>query len=241
MTSPPAGPSDSSRRSRTLLLLAGGFLVLVVICLFIVLFSTRGEQQPQTGTPQGGPAAAPTTPDNGDKRIPTAAPPGVTWTFFHGVALPQSRTYGPTQVRGDLAAGYAHSPTGALLAAANISVRYGSSPEWRAILDEQTVPGPGREAFAAIRAEHPISASSQPAPGSRGQIAGFRFVNYTPEVATIQIVSQFASYGGVLQMTTLTVRWNGQDWLLELQPDGGASPTASRVNSLAQFTPWGPS
>lgn len=240
MTYPaPGGQPDPSRRSRTPLYLAGGFIALVVICLVIVLVSSTGSDD-QPGGPAGPPPAAR---DAGevDQTVPTTAPPGATWTYFRSVALPQSHTYGPTQVNGDVAAGYEHSPTGALFAAVNITTRYSFGLGWREVLDRQTAPGPGRKAWIAIRTQHPLDPNAQPAPGSYGQFAGFRFVNYSPEMATVQVVTQFANYGGALQMSTLTVQWSGQDWVLVLQPDGSPSPSVAKVPSLDQFVSWGPS
>lgn len=238
MTFPPPGgqPTDPARRSRNALLLAGGFIALVVICLVVVLVSTSGTDQ--TSGP-GGPAAQ----DAGevDQTIPTSAPPGVTWTYFRGVALPQSRTYGPTRIEGDVAAGYEHSPTGALLAATNISTRYSFGAGWREVLEQQTAPGPGRKSWTAFRTQHPINPNEQVTAGAYGQFSGFRFVNYTPELATIQIATQFAAYGGAQQATILTVQWTGQDWVLVLQPDGFPSPRATDVSQPTDYTPWGPS
>jgi hypothetical protein len=226
-----------------MLLASAGFLVLIVICLGIVLVATRGsgsDHAPGGATGTTSPGSGP-RPDDGDQTIPTAAPPGVSWTFFHGVALPQSKTFGPARVDGDVTAGYAHSPTGALLAAVNISTRCGFSVDWRDVLREQTVPGPGQEAWVAIRTQSPINPDDPTPSNSYGQVAGFHFVNYSPEIATIELITQFANLGGAKQMSTLTVRWNGQDWLLELQPNGAPSPTATAVTEYDQFIPWGPS
>jgi len=222
-----------------MLLVSAGFLVLIVICLFIVLFATRSG--PTSSNPPSPQVAAPPTAgehaDDGDQTIPATAPPGVSWTVFHGMALPESQTFGPTQVTGDVAAGYAHSPTGALLAAANINIRYVFADDWRTVVAEQTVPGPGQDAFARLRAQIPVDTFQ---PGSRGQYTAFRFVNYTPEIATIQFVTQFASNGGTQQLSTFTVQWDGKDWRLVLQPNGAGGPEATPLSSLDGFTPWGP-
>lgn len=240
MTFPaPGGQPDPSRRSRTPLYLASGFIALVVICLVVVLVSS-GSSNNQPSSPAGPPPAAQNSGDV-DQTIPTSAPPGVAWTYFRGVALPQSRTYGPTRVNGDVAAGYEHSPTGALLAATNISVRYRRGLGWREVLEQQTAAGPGRSAWIAVRAQHPLNPNDPPASAaSYGQFSGFRFVNYTPELATIQVATKFAAYGGAQQMSTLTVQWNGQDWVLVLQPNGSPSPQAMVITAADQFTAWGP-
>ena len=41
------------------------------------------------------------------------------------------------------------------------------------------------------------------------------------------------------QVTTTTVKWVHGDWRLELQPDGGPSPTAQTVPDLDGFVVWG--
>jgi len=132
-------------------------------------------------------------------------------------------------------AGYAHTPTGALLAATQIGARYLISPgdDWRRVVQEQVLSGPGRDVYVEKRAKVTSSAP----PGTYGQFAGFRFVTYTPDVAVIQLVSRFSD--GTLQVSTYTVRWVNGDWRLQLQPDGGASPTLQRVDNLAGFVPWG--
>jgi hypothetical protein len=54
----------------------------------------------------------------------------------------------------------------------------------------------------------------------------------------LQLVTRFPRTGG-LQVTVTTVKWVGGDWRLELQPDGGTSPTAQTVPSLDGFVVWG--
>ncbi len=92
----------------------------------------------------------------------------------------------------------------------------------------------GRDAFARNR----VGIDPHAPPGTYGQIAGFRIVTFTPQVAVVQLVSRFPT-SGVLQVTTTTVRWSGGDWRLQLQPDGGTSPTAQAVPTLDGFVVWG--
>jgi len=170
-----------------------------------------------------------------DQAVPTSPPQGVTWSLFQGVALPSSHSLGPIRVSGPVYAGYAHTPTGALLAAAQISSRYLISPgqDWRQVVERQVVPGPGRDVYVHKRAKVD---STSVLPGTYGQFAGFRFVTYSPDVAVVQFVSRFSS--GNLQVATNTLRWLDGDWKLQLQPDGSATPTVQSVNSLAGFVPW---
>ncbi len=164
------------------------------------------------------------------------APPGVRWQLFMGVALPYSRTAGPTVIDGPVYDGFERSQQGALLAAVQLGTRYLLTPGqgWREVLDRQVLPGAGRDAFARNR----VGIDPHAPPGTYGQIAGFRVVTFTPQVAVVQLVSRFPS-SGVLQVTTTTVRWSGGNWRLQLQPDGGTSPTAQAVPSLDGFVVWG--
>jgi hypothetical protein len=170
-------------------------------------------------------------------REPLLSPPAVTWQLFSGVALPYSPTAGPRIVDGPVYAGYERSQTGALIAAAQLGTRYLLTPGegWREIAARQVLPGVGREVFVAARAG--VDDLDVP-PGAYGQMAGFRVVAFTPDLAVIAFVSRFALTGH-LQATTTTVKWVDGDWRLELQPDGGSSPTAQTVPDLDGFVVWG--
>lgn len=167
---------------------------------------------------------------------PLLVAPEVTWHVFSGVPLPYSEA-GPRSVDGPVFAGYERSPTGALLAAAHLGTRSLLTPGsgWLGVVEAQVLPGPGRDAFVAVREE----VDKLDPPGTYGQPAGFRFVAFTPDVAVLQEVSRF-SLTGRLQVTTTTLRWVDGDWRLELQPDGSASPTAQSVQDLDGFVVWGP-
>lgn len=167
---------------------------------------------------------------------PLLVAPTVNWKLLSGVPLPYSRTAGPLRVNGPVCSGFQRSQTGALLAAEQIGTRYLITPGdgWREVLDRQVLPGPGRDIFARVRA----TLGSDDPPGTYGQPAGFRFVAFTPDVASIQLVTRFPTTGH-LQVATLTVQWVDGDWRLLLQPDGSSSPTAQAVKDLSGFVVWG--
>jgi hypothetical protein len=222
-------------------LFAGGFAVLVVALLIVVLVMTSGggggkigQAQPAPATAGSATATSPSTVDEGPTTVPTAPPAGVTWQLYHTVALPFSTQAGPRHVTDSTATGYAHTPTGALLAAAQIPIRKLIAPDWQAVVAQQVVPGPGRDAFSTVRAR---VTDATPTPGELSQFAGFKFVNYSPNLATIQFVSRFVS--GTLQVATITVQWQAGDWKEVLQPDGGDSPTAQAVQNLIGYVQWG--
>jgi len=179
------------------------------------------------------PGAATTSPE---VQLLLTAPP-VTWQLFSGEALPYSPTAGPRTVDGPVYAGYERSQTGALIAAAQIGTRYLLTPGrgWREVARRQVLPSVGRDVFMAARAR--VDELTVP-PGTYGQLAGFRVITYTPDVAVFALVSRFATTG-MLQATTTTVKWAGGDWRLELQPDGGTSPTAQQLPNLDGYIVWG--
>ncbi len=65
-------------------------------------------------------AAGTAGPAQGQPRVSLAS---LRWSSFYGVELPVSAQAGPFGTSGGVAAGFAHTPLGALLAAVNIGVR----------------------------------------------------------------------------------------------------------------------
>ena len=182
--------------------------------------SGHGDPSPSTGVPVEALLTAPT----------------VSWQLFSGVAVPYSPTAGPRRTQPPVYAGYQRSQTGALIAAVQLGTRYllTGGQGWREVVSQQVVPGAGRDAYVAARARVQLDDP----PGSYGQVAGFRVLAFTPDVAVLELVSRFPLTGR-LQVTTTTLTWVGDDWRLVLQPDGGSSPTAQAVPGLDGFVAWG--
>ena len=122
----------------------------------------------------------------------------VRWSGFYGVELPVSAQAGPYDTSGGMAAGFAHSPLGALLAAVNIGVR--ANAQWgprifTAVIRGQ-VTGPDAAALlAGCQAAYDQAAQSAAVTG--GQPLGtadvteqaFRWIAYTPAAAILDLVS----------------------------------------------------
>jgi hypothetical protein len=202
--------------------------------------SIRAPARPGTSAAPVASAAAPDptgAPTAWLELEPLLTAPPVTWQLFSGVALPSSSTAGPRLIDGPVNAGYQRSQTGALIAAAQIGTRYLLTPGqgWREVTRRQLLPNAGRDVFVTARAG--MDELTMP-PGTYGQLAGFRVLAYTPDVAVFTLVSRFATTG-MLQATVTTVKWVGGDWRLVLQPDGGTSPTAQRLTSLDGYVVWG--
>ncbi len=216
------------------LIAAGAFLVLIVVIALLV-FLRGGDNATSTAPPGPGPGQSVPSGAAADTAVPSSPPPA-RWDLYRTVALPYSEQAGPAKVDGEIASGFAHTPIGALFASTHAAYRYRLAPDsaWMQVTEAMIQPGPGRDAWARVRAGYQLSGS--PPAGSMFQMAGFRFVTYSPETAVIQVVTR--GVRGTLQMTTSTVAWDGGDWKLVLQPDGSESPTAQRVDSLDGFVPW---
>lgn len=218
------------------LLLAGVFLGLVILAGLVIALFGGGHgtpHNPAAAPPRSGVPALPETPL--DETVPTSPPGDVQWQLYQREALPYSATAGPRIIDGAVARSYAHTPTGALIAAVQIPARELVSPgdSWRQVVEQQVVPGPGRDRFTQLRSQ--VASDDTPDP-RLNQVAGFRFVTYTPALAVIQFASKSST--GHMQVTTTTVEWSGNDWKLVLQPDGSESPTVQGIPDLTGLVAW---
>ncbi|MBE1489210.1 hypothetical protein [Plantactinospora soyae] len=87
---------------------------------------------------------------HGPERVPTEAPPDVTWQRVAARMVPVSASAGPHTVVGGTASGYEHSMVGALVAAAHLSARASASAghaSWEPTLSRQFVPSSDRDAL----------------------------------------------------------------------------------------------
>lgn len=233
---PRTGNSPGRGGGRASLLLAGLFLGLVVLAGLVVALFGGGhntQQSPATVSPRPSVIAPPDA--QLDQTVPTSPPSDVRWELYQREALPYSATAGPRTVDGAVARGYAHTPTGALIAAVHIGARKLLSPgdSWRQVVDQQVVAGPGRDRFIQLRST--VTTDGTPDP-RLGQLAGFRFVTYTPDIAVIQLATKFTN--GHMQVTTGTVQWSDGDWKAVLQPDSSESPTVQAVPDLTGLVAW---
>ncbi|MFH8350207.1 hypothetical protein ACH4EB_36510, partial [Streptomyces sp. NPDC018045] len=156
------------------------------------------------------------------------------WSLIYTVTVPASKSAGPAVTEGDVARCYAHTPTGALLAVAQITARYVWAPGWATVTERQTT-GDGKAAY--LQARKKVEASTGPATPEadrHGQLAAFKFVTYGADTAVIQLVHRFST--GRLVMTPVTAVWQGGDWVLSLS----ASPAPQvTLTSLQGYVPFG--
>ena len=166
-----------------------------------------------------------------DQQVPTVDLSGLRWSDFYGVELPVSPQAGPRDTSGGLAAGFARSPLGALLAAINIGVRANAQwgPRIFAAVIRRQVTGPDAAALLA-NCEVAYGEASQSRHVTDGHPLGtvdvteegFRWVAYTPAAAILDLVSAGPGSQGttVRASTQIEAVWDGRDWKL-LAPSGG--------------------
>lgn len=224
---------DDERRNRSVL--AAAALVTVIAALAAWLIWPKGGESPGPGEAATAPVAegCPTMPSNDD--IPTTAPP-VTWEVFNGAVLPVSVEHGPAVVEGPIARCYGHTPTGALIAAVQINIRSLVDPTGGlSVVREQMVPGEGREALAEALRKRGAPGEVSGTPAGFCQVAGYRFVTYTPDEAVVALA---ADCGEVFQVTELRVQRRDGDWHQVREPDGSSSPTVASAQDLRGFVVW---
>jgi hypothetical protein len=216
---------------------AVGVLIVVAVCALVLLLVDGGDTARHTGQPATQAEAAPPTAVL-PTTVPSSAPIGTTWTIYASVALPSLPGEGPAHVDGAIATSYAHTPLGALLAAANEGYRYllAGDDQWQAAAQQMLAPGPGYDAWQAARAAHPYGPAGAAGDDHLAQLAGFQFVSYTPSDAVLQVVTRDPN--GVLQVGAQHVSWRDGDWRFVLAPDGSQLANVQQADSLEGFIEW---
>lgn len=168
------------------------------------------------------------------------------WSSFYGVELPYSAA-GPRYTSAGIAAGFAHSPLGALLAAVNIGVR--ANAQWGpgifTVVIRDQVTGPDAATLLA-NCQTAYGQVSQSDGVTGGQPLGdvdvteeaFRWVTYTPAAAIIDLISAAPGAQGttVRASTQVQVVWDGGDWKVIAPPGGNWGSAATELSSLRGYT-----
>jgi len=198
-----------------------------------------------TTPPPTGPApvtAAPTSPptqtNTGKPKQPTdpdyltAAPAAMRFQDVGGLTLPFSPVDGPLRVSGPIAAGYSHTPQGAVLAAMQLLPRIGFGPDYRQVVAEQVVADQAiRDQLISYRATHPQDNPAELA-AQLTPPAGFRIESYAPDRATVVMLNRPGGNAGGFTAGRALVVWVDGDWKL---PDNSSS-TLSPVPDSTGYT-----
>jgi hypothetical protein len=227
-------------------------LVLAIVVTGIVLSVTHGHGSSAT------PKTAPATPrpvsaspshvtaagsdsvcglPNGNQSIPTS-PPSTTWTLVGSVAAPSSPTTGPGALTRGVRTCFAHNPVGALFFAATAGAE-GTDPHLSSLELDQVVlaEGPGKQ--KALASDAASQAQAPTASTDLYQVSGYRFLDYSADRTTFELVIRLTSgpQAGALTAIPETLVWVNGDWRGYV-PDTGISPAGTAITSLAGYTAW---
>jgi hypothetical protein len=175
----------------------------------------------------GQPTAKPTPPPlnsgaggcknkNPDQRVPRVAPPAVSWQFETDMLVPLQAAGGPASTDANgLRHCFAHSPTGAVLAAMVTLGQIRNPDLTEAVLRERIVPGPGRTRALTAARTSPTPRNSE---AETAQFVGFKVVDYLPNRAIVSIAVQIGNTK--VAALPVTLLWTDGDWRVVLQADG---------------------
>jgi hypothetical protein len=223
-------------------LIAAAVIVLIVVAGIVIAVSRGGSKHPVQGaTVTAGPStgggtstAAPPT------AIPTIAPAGVTWSLVGQSAVPVSRSAGPREVTPTTATGFAHSPEGALIAAAQLSIRAGYSAgrkSWEPTITNQFAPSADRDLLLAGLKAQPEPSGQ---PGDLSPLAGYIYQSYTVDTAVIGLVYRTAAGASSRYfVVSNTLVWRDGDWQMVAPPGGSWRSLSRSTNDLIGVVEWG--
>lgn len=162
----------------------------------------------------------------------TEPPADVTWELVGTIALPSTVGSGPGEAsKSGVRYCYAHTPTGALLMAANIFA-WNKAADPESVLATSIASGPGHDAARALLREQ---SSGNAEDTSRFQISGFRLLSYTGAAAVVDLVLQGSD--GQLVSMPIELAWEGGDWRLRLTASGTLFNGQS-LPDLTGYFPW---
>jgi hypothetical protein len=228
----PASPwSSTSVQLSTLFV-----LMLLVVGIAIAIFHhgsqhARAGNAPATSQARARPAtttiSTACTLPAGNQNIPQLAPPaGTSWGQVGAMSVPQaSTTLGPEHISGLWNTCFAHSPSGALLAALNFYAEGTAAPSGQ-VYRRLAVNAPA----AALRTASNLDAEA----GGAVQIAGYKYDSYAPSEAQVTVAVQGPK--GAYEAIATTMTWVGTDWRYQFPPNG--TPSVEILGSAQLAAPY---
>jgi hypothetical protein len=165
---------------------------------------------------------------SGDQAKPATAPTDTKWELVGKIAAPTSPTqFGPgkTEANG-LRSCFAHSPTGALYAAVNMTA-LSAAGKADLVYEQLALPSPERDAV--------LRSSPTAAPNSvTAQLAGFTFRSYDADRAVIDLA--FKGANGTFVSIPVPLQWYGGDWKFVVPATGDTG--ARQITDLGGYIEW---
>jgi hypothetical protein len=218
---------------------SGVVLVLVVIALIVVLIFGEGGKKDTASTtpaiatsepaPSGSTAetSSPCLLDDRDQDIPVVGP-RADWEPQTYLLVPQSNEFGPSPLPGSQWACFAHSPTGALFAAANV-VAGAAGADYETFMADAAISNAALEAW--IAGEDP-AAHTQEA-GEVAQFSGFQMLSVEDDAVVVNLSLTQDSVDAAVKVSLV---WNDADGTWNL--DMATSDFDFKATDLTGFTKW---
>jgi hypothetical protein len=197
------------------------------------------------------PAASSATASPSSPAVAVVLPTDTTWTTVAGVALPSSATAGPLRRHHGLAAGFAHTPVGAVFAAVYLLVdttpQVGSAV-FEPTLHQQVVGEYATAMLDAVEADY-RALGGDPATGLPigvlpAAVAGARIITVSDTAARIDLLTVAVDATGTdrFAATTVDLVWTGTDWALVAPPAGRWDGVVTAVTPVqaAAYPPLAP-
>ncbi|WP_395405699.1 hypothetical protein ACHMXB_22425 (plasmid) [Arthrobacter sp. UC242_113] len=238
MTEPTVNEDQNPLTKPKFIISAVVVAIIVALGIILALLPKGGEtptaepsnsgSTPASTQPSGSAAASVCGLPSGNQAKPATTPTDTKWELVGKIAAPTSPTkFGPgkTEANG-LRSCFAHSPTGALYAGANMIV-LGSSGRPDLLAQYLVAEGPERDKMLS---EPPTSAPT----AAPFQIAGYKVVDYTGDRAVIEYGLTAAN--GSVGSVPVAMQWQGGDWKWVLPATGMAE--ARQLSDLNGFINW---
>ena len=240
---------DRARRSTRRVILVAGVAGVLLVGLGLAggLWLGRQSDTPSTRTS----ASPKQTTSASSSPAPVGSPTtatldGLRWMDTNGIFLPVSAQGGPQQV-GNRASGFAHTPTGALMAAVHIAPRTDAamgSDIFRPTIQDQVIGDDQPKLLSTVEADYKNQrdksgiAEGKPIRRSTTVVRGFRMSTYATDVTYLNVLLSDTDTSGqtVLVDFRLQVRWSGSDWKLNAPVNGQWRSATAQVGSTAGYT-----
>jgi len=226
-------------------ILAAALVVALIAAAIVIFLLPKGQSNAQAA-PGAAASANPATASPsattgagksvcglpGSQETALGAAPKSKWDLLGTMAVPNDpSTAGPGTVGKDgLRSCFAHSPTGALYATANIWAASFNGYAKQVYL-ELAADSPSRDkAVQAIKEGKEVGGATSP----KVQIAGFIIHSYTPGTAVVELAIKSADGGYGAFSTSLL--WEDGDWKLDMPAAGGGA--VRQISDLSSFIPW---
>ncbi|QOT19807.1 hypothetical protein [Paenarthrobacter sp. YJN-5] len=164
----------------------------------------------------------------GNQAKPATTPTDTKWELIGKIAAPTApKQYGPGKTAADgLRSCFAHSPTGALYAGANLII-LGSSGRPNILAQHLVVDGPQRDKMLAA----PETSAPTTAPF---QLVGYKILDYTGDRAVVEYGIKTAN--GSVGSVPVAMQWQDGDWKWVLPATG--QPETRQLTDLSGFIDW---